>query len=72
MRDLKFKKAASRNYVYVRENAINWVHKYCNNGTASLCGLRQCYSWKDAYIVLCKNTYFAVPEEIFNQIERIL
>ena len=65
MKDNKFKNVSSNNYKYIRENSINWCNKYCNNGTASLKGLRQCYGWTDACIILCDNVYMTVPKEIF-------
>ena len=68
MKDIKFKKVSSENYKLLRENCVHWCIKYCNNGTASLKGLRQCYEWKDSFIVLCKNVYMTVPYEIFLQV----
>ncbi len=65
MKDPKFKKVNADKYRYVSDNCLNWVNKYCNNGTASLKGLRGTYSFKDAYIVLCKNVYMSVPQEVF-------
>lgn len=68
MKDIKFKKVSSENYKLLRENCVHWCNKYCNNGTASLKGLRQCHEWKDSFIVLCKNVYMTVPYEIFLQV----
>ena len=64
-KDKKFKKATSDCYKYLRRTCFGWCNKYCNNGVASLEGLRQCYGWQDAYIILCNNTYIAVPKEVF-------
>ncbi len=66
MKDVKFKNVSSDKYNILRDNCINWCNKYCNNGTASLKGLRQCYDWKDAYIVLYKNVYMVVPADVYN------
>lgn len=65
MKDAKFKKVESNKYSLLSENCKDWVNKYCNNGTASLKGLRGCYSWKDAYIVLCKNVYMSISRDLF-------
>lgn len=65
MKDLKFKKVDSSRYCLLKSVCIHWCNKYCNNGIAKLEGLRTCYSWKDAYIVLCKNVYMTVPYETF-------
>jgi len=65
MKDNKFKNVSSDNYSFLSKNNTHWCNKYCNNGTASLKGLRQCYDWKDAYIVLCKNVYMTITKEIF-------
>lgn len=71
MKDLKFKKCGNEYYSMLRECATNWVNKHCNNGTATLKGLRLCYDWKEAFIVLCKGTYMAVPETMFNSVQSI-
>ena len=68
MKHSKFKKVTSDKYSLLVNNCIHWCNKYCNNGTASLKGLRQCYDWKNSYIVLCKNVYMTVPFEIFNSL----
>lgn len=65
MKDAKFKKVDSCKYQELRSICTNWVNKHCNNGTASLTGLRSCYSWKDAYIVLCDNVYMSIPYDTF-------
>lgn len=65
MKDNKFKKVDSSKYHALRSICVNWCNKHCNNGTASLKGLRQCYSWKDAYIVLCDNVYMSIPYDTF-------
>jgi hypothetical protein len=65
MKDTKFKKVDSSKYQLLRSICINWNNKYCNNGTATLSGLRQSYSWKDAYIILCNNVYMSIPYDIF-------
>lgn len=68
MKDIKFKKLSSDKYNIVRESCTNWNNKNCNNGMVSIKGLRQCYSWKDAYIVLCNNVYMAIPFELFQTV----
>lgn len=61
----KFKKVDSNNYQSLINVCSHWCKKYCNNGTASLSGLRQCCEWKDAYIVLCNNVYMTIPHDTF-------
>lgn len=65
-KDRKFKKAANNYYQYLRSVCFGWCNKYCNNGHASLKGLRKCYNWRDAYIIFCNNTYIAVPKDVFD------
>lgn len=65
MKDNKFKKVSADNYQSLRSVCSDWCNKYCNNGTASLSGLRRCYEWKDAYIVLCSNVYMTIPYDTF-------
>lgn len=68
MKDKKFKKVSDSYYSKLRLHAIRWVNKCCNNGIATLKGIRQCYGWKDAYIVLCHGTYMSVPKTVFEKI----
>lgn len=64
----RFKQCTAEHYSELREKATAWVNKRCNNGNTTLEGLRQCYEWRDAYIVLCKGTYMSVPKSVFNTI----
>lgn len=68
MRDTKYKMVNSSMYQNIVKHCTNWVNKYCNNGVASIKGLRQTYSFKDAYIILCKNVFMAVPYEYFQSL----
>lgn len=65
MKDNQFKSVSSNRYKELRAICINWCNKYCNNGTASLNGLRHCFSWKNACIVLCDNVYMSIPSDVF-------
>ena len=40
MRDTKYKMVNSSMYQDIVKHRTNWVNKYCNNGVASIKGLR--------------------------------
>lgn len=68
MKECKFKKAPSYMYTDLIAKCKDWCLKYCNNGTATLKGLRGIYEWREAYIVFCDNTYMTVSKEVFELI----
>lgn len=68
MKKYRYKTVTSNNVGKLVDNNLNWHNKYCANGTVCVEGLRKRPEWKEAFIVLCKGTFYSVTEQLFSNL----